>query len=214
MPTKIKICGVTSIEAVKAAIKARVDYIGCVFYKHSPRNITPAFAKFITQDLPLNIKKVAVVVSPSISELKEIVKYFRPDILQFDDHEPPEFIAKIKKEYGLPVVKTIFVHRPEDLKIIEEFTSVADMFLFDAAYGNDMFIEVSGKTFDWGILKKSKFTKPWILAGGLTKYNVNQAKLVSGAKIVSVSATLESSPGIKDSNMIEEFVKAIRIPSY
>ncbi len=213
MPVKIKICGLTSIEAVNVSIKNKVDYIGCVFYKYSPRNITAEYAAFITQDLPNRIKKIALV-SYHHSNIKEVLKYFKPDILQFHADDSPEEIVEIKSKFKLPIIKTIRVSTIEDLKVIDLYADVADMYLFESICGNPLSIDKPGRTFDWGLLKKFKINKPWFLSGSLDKYNVNYAIRVSGAKLINASVTLESSPGIKDANMVEGFINSIRNPNY
>ncbi|WP_039457074.1 phosphoribosylanthranilate isomerase [Candidatus Jidaibacter acanthamoebae] len=213
MVPKIKICGLTNLEAVNAAVKNKVDYISCVFYKYSPRNITPQFAESITEEIPNRIQKIAVL-STYESNIEDIIKYYKPEILQFHSDEEVDDILKIKSRFGLPIIKTIRVNKLEDLKVINKYSEIADMYLFESYSDNNLYIDKPGNKFDWSLLKKVKIDKPWFLSGSLDKYNVNYARRVSGAVMINASVTLESSPGIKDPNMIEDFIKSVRNPNY
>lgn len=214
MALDIKICGLTSLEAVNAAVKGNVKFVGCAFYHNSPRNISPEYAAQITEFVPPNIKKVANTSSPDDELLGEIFYHYKPDYIQFDDMESPDQIEKIKGKYKCKVIKTIYVSNEDDLKFMADYENVADIFLFDARHGNDLFIELPESTFDWQILKKYSISKPWILSGGLNKFNVLHAARVSGAKIVNVSSTLENTPGIKDIQLIDDFINTIKVESY
>ena len=213
MVPKIKICGLTNLEAVNAAVKNKVDYISCVFYKYSPRNITPQFAESITEEIPNRIRKIAVL-STYESNVEDIIKYYKPEILQFHSDEEVKDILKIKSRFGLPIIKTIRVNRLEDFKLMDKYSEIADMYLFESYSDNNLYIDKPGSKFDWSLLKKVKIDKPWFLSGSLDKYNVNYARRVSGAVMINASVTLESSPGIKDPNMIEDFIKSVRNPNY
>lgn len=214
METDIKICGLNSQEAVNAAVKNKANYIGCSLLNDSPRNITPELAKEITKNVPSYIKRVAVVAMPDNKLLDKIFQVFKPDYLQFDDFTPAEEIKKIKNKYKTKIIKTIYVSTDDDLKAISKYETVADMFLFDARHGNDLFVDQPDSVFDWSLLKKAKINKPWILSGGLNKFNAKHAARVSGASIINASSTLENTPGNKDPKMIEAFIKAVREPSY
>ncbi len=214
MSIEVKICGLTSLEAVNTAIKSKAKYVGCSFYKNSPRNISPEFAAEITEFVPNSISKVAVTSAPEFDLLDDIFYFFKPTFLQLDDFESPERIKKIKNKYGCKIIKTIYISYEDDLLAIKDYEGVADMFLFDSRHGNDLFVELPESTFDWQLLKGLTTHKPWILSGGLNKFNVMHAARISGAKIVNASSTLESSPGIKDPRLIEAFIKAVKIESY
>jgi phosphoribosylanthranilate isomerase len=158
--------------------------------------------------------KVANTSSPDTELLTDIMEHFKPDYIQLDDLEAVGEIEKIKKKFNCKIIKTIYVSHEDDLAKVDEYARVADMFLFDAPHGNDLFVEMPESTFDWQILKNKTIPKKWILSGGLNKFNVLHAARVSGAKIVNASSTLESTPGIKDVHLIEEFIRTIRVESY
>ncbi len=214
MTVEIKICGLTSMESVNASVKGKAKYIGCSFYNNSPRNVTPEIAAEITEFVPPSIHKVAVTSTPDFSLLDDIFHFFKPAYLQLDDFESPERIKKIRNKYGCKIIKTIYVSYEDDLLVTQDYESVSDIFLFDSRHGNDLFVELPESTFDWQLLKKVNTNKPWILSGGLTKFNVQHAIRVSGAKIVNASSTLETSPGIKDPKLIEGFIKAVKVETY
>ncbi|MFI4984285.1 MAG: hypothetical protein ACHP6I_03725 [Rickettsiales bacterium] len=214
METIIKICGLNSKAAVRAAIKNRASYVGFTFYYDSPRNITPELAVEIAQEVPPHVKRVAVTSNPNSKLLEKIFHVFKPDFLQLDDFSTPEEIKKIKSKYSIKVIKTIYVGDQDDLKTTQKYEDVADMFMFDCRHGNDLFVDLPDTVFDWSLLKKANINKPWILSGGLNKFNVKHAIRVSNASIINASATLENTPGNKDPKMIEAFMKSVREPSY
>lgn len=214
MSLSIKICGLTDKLSVETAVRLQVDYIGCSFYKDSPRNVDPAYAARIMEDVPSSIKKVATCSNPDNELLNNIFKYFKPDYIQLDDISKPERVAEIRTKFRTKIIKTIYISNEDDLDTCKKYITCSDMFLFDGRHRNDMYVELPDTVYDWSILKRYKLDVPWILSGGLNRFNVKHAARASKAKIINASASLESSPGVKDTRAIEEFVKAARVVSY
>lgn len=211
MDIKVKISGITTQDAVSACLRNRVDYLGFVFHNMSPRNLSYDNAERLAKGLPDSVKKIAVLVNHDKTSIREIGKTLRPDYLQLDGDDTPEQIQELKKQYGYGIIKKIYVRNLVDLnEKIHLYEPFVDGFLFDAGNNREMFVEQSENTFDWGMLKKISTNKFWMIAGGITKYNVRDAIRMSGAVIVNASSTVESSPGIKDPQLIEEFIRIAR----
>jgi len=206
----IKICGITSFDALNTAVKSKVDYIGCVFFSHSPRNVNFELASAISELIPPHIKKVAVVVSPTIEHLKQINKHFAPDYFQIDGETTPEKIKEIKASFPNKIIKTIYVSKKDFLNELDIYKNIVDMILFEAKSSNSYFIDQPENTFDWQLLKNIDLKLPWILSGGLSRFNVKSAIRASNANIINASSTLEDAPGIKDTRLIEDFINASR----
>lgn len=209
MTVEVKICGITTDEAMQAAIDAGADYVGLVFFAKSPRFVTPDQAADLTQ--LVEVPKVGLFVDPDDALLDAVVANVRLDLLQFHGAETPERLERIRLEYGLPVMKVVPVSSAADLSAAEPFLEVADRLLFDAKPPKGS--ELPGGnavSFDWTILKGYRSKLPWMLAGGLTPANVAEAIRVSGAKAVDVSSGVESAPGVKDPELIRAFIAAAK----
>lgn len=206
----IKICGVTTNDAVMSCIKNKVDNIGMVFHAQSPRNINLDFAEILASNIPTNISKTAVVVSPSMQMLKEIDKAVNPSFFQLNGAPSLEKLKEIKDNFSQKIIQTIYVESEEDLHIVDDFADFADAFLFEAKSNNSDYVDHPDNNFNWQILSKKEIKKPWFLSGGLNRFNVKSAIRSSGALAVNASTTLEVSPGMKDPKLIEEFANSAR----
>jgi len=211
MTVKAKICGLTTKEAILSAIDNGADYIGFVFFHKSPRNITAKKAKELSDIIPPHIKKVGVFVDPTNEYLDDLFKLFKPDYIQCHGSETQERIYDIHMRYSLPVIKAISVRNSDDIVRGKAYSNVSDMVLFDARAPIDSPIPGgNGIAFDWALLKKREFIVPWILSGGINIDNLEEAVKISGAKIVDVSSSIESAPGVKDSDLIAAFLKKVK----
>jgi phosphoribosylanthranilate isomerase len=201
----IKICGLKTLEAVKAT--TGVDYIGFIFFPRSPRNITPEQAAVLK--IHSRAKSVAVTVDASDEQLRSIMQTSQPDYLQLHGSETPARVAEIKKVFSVPVIKALPIKIAEDIQAASAFEDVADILMFDAKSFGDL-PGGNGISFDWKMLAGRKFKKPYFLSGGLNISNVEQALKESGATMIDVSSGLESSPGNKDPRMIAEFIRSVK----
>lgn len=209
---KVKICGLTTPDAVKAAVDFGADYVGCVFYRLSPRYIAPKDAAKIMVKLPKHIKKVAVVVDMSLPELTQMVRLFKPDYIQLHGRENEADILRVKEALDIPVIKAVRVSSSDDIAKAMRFRGIADMLLFDAKAPNSLMPGGNGLVFDWTLLRARQIEIPWFLSGGLNLQNITDALYISGAKMVDLSSSLEVVPGIKDPELIMSFLKKVKQP--
>lgn len=210
MTIKIKICGLTTFDAVRSAAQSGADYIGFVFHRASPRNVEPKIATGLARHSPLSIKRVAVMVDPGDDDMEYVLKGFMPDIVQCHGSESIEHIQHIKEKYNLPVIKAIPVRSSDDIAKGAAYAKVADMLLFDAKVPSSNIPGGNGIAFDWSLLKEREFDVPWFLSGGLNISNVDKALAITRAPAVDVSSSLESEPGVKDPELISLFIKKVR----
>ena len=209
MATRVKICGLRDAASVATAVEAGARYLGFVFFAKSPRNIAVAQARDLAVEVPMGVAKVALVVNATDAELAEIVEAVPLDMLQLHGAETPARVAEIRARFGLPVMKAIGVAEAADLAQIPGYEAVADQILLDAkAPKGAMLPGGNGLAFDWRLVKDHKFSKPWMLAGGLTPENVAEAVRLTGALQVDVSSGVESSAGVKDAALIRAFLRA------
>src|SRR6056297_216618 len=209
--TRVKICGLTRPEDVRAAAEAGATYGGFVFFPKSPRNVAPDRARDLAVSAPIGLAKVALVVDPTDDFLRDILSIVPIDILQLHGHESPARVAELRARWGLPVMKAVGVAEQADLEALQTYQKVADQILVDAKPPKNADLPGgNGLTFDWRLLSGRRWSKPWMLAGGLTPENVAQAVAMTGVAQVDVSSGVESAPGLKDAAKIGQFVTQAR----
>lgn len=191
--TKVKICGLTTKEAVEVAVNSGADYIGFVFAK-SKRQVGIKQASHLAQFIPKTVQKVGVFVSPTLMELQEAIVKVPLDLVQIHGEFSDEDFEKL----DVPIIRAIPVE-----KTLEEIETKADFLLFDAPLAG------SGKTFDWELLKNQVIEKPYFLAGGLTVDNVKQAITFFRPYAVDVSSGVETD-GKKDLLKIMRFIESVK----
>lgn len=210
MPTRVKICGLSTPETVAAAVEAGAAYVGFVFFPRSPRHVSLETARALAVDVPVGVAKVALTVDADDAALDALTGTVPLDMLQLHGSESPARVAEVKARYGLPVMKAVGVGGPGDVAGIAPYEAVADQILVDTRPpegadrpgGNAM-------TFDWSLISGRDWAGPWMLAGGLTPGNVAEAIAVTGARQVDLSSAVESAPGVKDPARIRAFFAAL-----
>ncbi|HLF58258.1 MAG TPA: phosphoribosylanthranilate isomerase [Alphaproteobacteria bacterium] len=213
MTIEVKICGINSPAAARAAAEAGADLIGFVFYPPSPRFVSPDEAARIAAVVPLRVKKVGLFVDADDETIAGTLSKVSLDMLQLHGNESPERTAEIKSRFGLPVIKAVKLAQAADLAQARSYAAAADRLLFDAKPPAAMAQALPGGNalaFDWELLRGFSSARPWMLSGGLTPENVHQALDISGATAVDVSSGVEDRPGHKDPARIARFIAAAR----
>jgi len=189
----VKICGLTDLVAVTAAVDAGADAIGFVFAE-SPRRVSVQHAAEISADVPSGIKRVAVMLHPSIDDWLQVKSDFEPDVLQTDlaDFEYLDVPGEIEK---WPVLREGAMPAGD---------SLPDMFVYEGTASG------SGDTVDWRLAAQLAKRGRMILAGGLSIENVTAAIRQVAPFGVDVSSGVESAPGEKDTAKISAFIDAAR----
>jgi len=206
---RVKICGMRSRGEVHAAVQAGAGYVGMVFFPPSPRNVSFADARWIAEAVPAGVIKVALTVDADDASLDELLEAVPVDMLQLHGRETPERVSEVRERFGLPVMKALALSDESDLEWLDAYTWVADQLLIDARPpdgaerpgGN-------GIAFDWRLIRNRRWSRPWMLAGGLTPENVGEAVRLTGAEQVDVSSGVEARPGYKDPVRVDAFVRA------
>jgi phosphoribosylanthranilate isomerase len=200
---RCKICGITRLEDALAAVDAGADAIGLVFYAKSPRAVTVQQAQAIVAGLPPFVTTVGLFVDCQRSELNAILDAVPLDLLQFHGDESPAACEGFRRPY----IKALRVRPGDDVAArIGLYGSAAGVLL-------DTFVPGvpggTGEAFDWSLVPQG-LTVPIILAGGLTPENVRAAIERVRPYAVDVSGGVEAGKGVKDSDKIHAFVRAVR----
>jgi len=191
--TKVKICGLSTKEAVEVAVSAGADYIGFVFAP-SKRQVTVEQATELAKFIPSHIQKVGVFVSPSRAELLEAVDKVGLDFVQVHG----QVVDKLFENLPCGSIQAVQVDEGGHVP-----NSQADYLLFDAPVAG------SGQTFDWGRLDTTKLAQLFFIAGGLNEDNVARAIQHFSPFAVDVSSGVETD-GQKDHEKIRRFIERVK----
>ena len=191
--TKVKICGLSTKEAVKTAVSAGADYIGFVFAP-SKRQVTVEQAIELAKFIPSHIQKVGVFVSPSRADLLEAIEKVGLDLVQVHG----QVVDKLFENLPCGSIQDVQIGEGEHVP-----NSQADYLLFDAPVAG------SGQIFDWGRLDTTELAQPFFIAGGLNEDNVEEAIQHFTPYAVDVSSGVETD-GQKDHEKIRRFIERVK----
>ena len=211
MTIAVKICGLTRVEDAIAAVTAGATFVGMVFFRPSPRFITPLQATAILDVLPSHVRTVGLFVHPERHWIDEVVRHVRLDMIQLHGLESVAHVQRVRQTFGVPVIKAIALQSTADLAAVPHYLQCVDWLLFDARPPQSADRPGGhGISFDWDILQHVRLSVPWILAGGLTPTNVAEGIRRTGATVVDVSSGVEERPGVKNIIKIHSFIAAAK----
>jgi len=197
--TRVKICGISSVDEALCCAQAGADAVGLVFAQ-SPRRVEPALARKITASLPPFIQRVGVFVNAEKTLVEQIASYVGLTALQFHGQEAADYCAS----FSLPVIKAVAVNSATDLAGFDEFPAAA--ILLDTY--DPLLAGGTGRTFNWELVE-SGLKKPVVLAGGLHAGNVQSAIKHLKPYAVDISSGVETN-GKKDKEKIKVFIASVR----
>lgn len=216
MTSLVKICGLSSPEALEAALEAGADMVGFVRFPRSPRHLDLEAGKTLSDRARGRAKRVLLVVDAEDHELDEAVAALEPDVIQLHGRETPERAAEIRARYGRPVMKAVGIASAADLGMLARYQGHVDRILLDAKPPTTAALPGgNGQAFDWGLLAGAEAAggldpATLMLSGGLTPDNVADALRITGLAAVDVSSGVEIRPGEKDAGRIRAFIQAAR----
>lgn len=197
--TKIKLCGLKSLDDVIAANAVQPDYIGFVFANTSKRFVTPQTAEELRKKLDRKIAVVGVFVNEPVEVVAELLNKEIIDMAQLHGNESEEYITLLRKKTDKKLIKAFSINEANDLQAA--YSCSADYILLDSGSGG------TGESFDWNILED--FGRPYFLAGGLNINNVSKAVSRLHPYAVDVSSGVETD-GRKDDVKMAAFINAVR----
>jgi phosphoribosylanthranilate isomerase len=197
--TKVKICGITTIDDARVAVAAGADMIGLIFYPPSPRYVTPVQAQAIVASLPSDVPAVGVFVNEGLDTITRVAQVSGVQIVQLHGDESPELCRQIPWR----VVKTLRFTPQVQPEIMRQYS--VEAFLIEgfhaAVYGG------GGAQADWQRVAALHHYGRIILAGGLTPENVREAIRIVRPYAVDVCSGVEATPGTKDWDKVGAFVR-------
>ena len=201
---QIKICGVKNKEIAKHAIDAGASFIGFIFYEKSHRNIAIENCEQILPEIKDLTIPVAVTVNPDDKLLDDLLR-IGFQYIQLHGQETLEMVERIKLEYDFKIIKAFGISSSEDLDDLVKYEPFVEYFLLDSPPQADV-QGGTGRSFDWKIIENLSITKNFFLSGGLNKDNIISAINLKKTSYFDVSSGVEDSEGIKDKQLITEFI--------
>ena len=200
--TRIKICGITRAEDLRAAVDLGADALGFVFYPPSPRFLATGRAAQLVRAVPPFVTTVGLFVNAEPAMVHRVLESVPLQLLQFHGEEDAAYCG----QFGLPYIKTARVRPGLDLVEYAASFPEASGLLLDAyieGYGG------GGQAFDWNLIPRA-LPLPAILSGGLDARNIAAAISAVRPWAVDVSSGVESAKGIKDAAKIAAFITGVR----
>jgi phosphoribosylanthranilate isomerase len=200
--TRIKICGLTRPQDVRAAVDNGADAIGFVFYPPSPRAVSIEQAAELVALLPPFVVSVGLFVNPAPGEVEAVLARVPLQLLQFHGDESESDCAR----HGRAWIKAARMRPGVDLLEFAASYPRASGILVDAfvdGYGG------GGKTFDWSLIPAG-FRVPLVLSGGLIRTTWARPCAASARGRWMSASGVESAKGIKDADMIAAFIAGVR----
>ncbi|MBV9564731.1 MAG: phosphoribosylanthranilate isomerase [Bradyrhizobium sp.] len=211
MSLLVKICGLSTSETLAAALDAGADMVGFVFFPPSPRHLSLETGRALGAQVGGRALKVALTVDADDATLEGIVEALAPDALQLHGRETLARLVAIRQRFGVSVMKAIAVERAADLAVLPAYAAVCDGILFDARAPKGASRPGGlGAPFDWRLLEGLDLDRPFMVSGGLTVDNVADAVRITRPGGVDVSSGVERATGVKDVDMIRNFIRAAR----
>ena len=205
---KVKVCGLSDPGNVREITKSGPDFMGFIFYPYSGRYVGKCPDPLLFDLVPAPIIRTGVFVNENITNVLENIRKFRLGAVQLHGSETPEYCTRVKVT-GSILIKSFGIDNGFDFNILKSYLGCCDYFLFDRKteiHGG------SGTKFDWEKLDEYKIEKPFFLSGGIGFNDLEPLKKFRHKKFfgVDVNSRFETSPGIKDTSRIRDFITKLK----
>jgi phosphoribosylanthranilate isomerase len=205
---KIKVCGLTDPDNIRALAEAKPDFAGFIFYPPSARFVGNEPDLSLFDNVPSGTKKVGVFVNEKITKVCEVVRCAGLDLVQLHGDESPQLCSQLKSS-GLVIIKAFNVGREFSFDSIIQYLPVCDYFLFDTKSEKQ---GGSGQKFDWGNLDNYTLDKPFFLSGGIGPDDLEEIGKIANRTFyaVDINSRFETAAGIKDAALVKRFINEIK----
>lgn len=207
---KLKVCGLTKTDQIHELISMKVDFLGFIFYKKSPRYVLNHLSLSEISGIK-HSGKVGVFVNESVENIVAIAEDTALNYIQLHGDEEENFIDELRNKLNkeTKIIKVFRIgNKVENLKSkIQNLKSDVDYFLFDTdskAFGG------TGKTFNWQILNELEIPKPYFLSGGISPINFNDIQNIRQQPFaLDINSKFETEAGNKDLEKIKNFYEKL-----
>lgn len=201
--TRVKICGLSREADMVIVNHYLPDYAGFVFAE-SRRQVTLEVAKKLISMMDKSIIPVGVFVDASMDEVVKTVQFCGLRAVQLHGNEDESYASALKiKLPEMMIMKA--VRMKDENSAVQANVFPCDLLLLDTYAKGEQ--GGTGQTFDWELAKQ--VTKPYLLAGGLSIDNVENAMALLCPYGVDVSSGVETN-GFKDVLKIDGWMNTVR----
>jgi len=206
---KVKVCGLKNRENIREIVSCKPDFLGFIFYPPSPRYLGESFDVRLLRNIPPYINKTGVFVNQDPDTIIRLVERYGLNYAQLHGDEDIAYTAALKAR-KVGIIKAFRIDEHFDFGDTEPFLSVCDYFLFDTKTEK---MGGSGEKFNWQVLSRFTFAKPFFLSGGITPDDGDSIAAIQHPSLlgVDINSGFEISPGLKDVFMVSEFIKIIKM---
>lgn len=204
--TRVKICGLTSVDDATLAVEAGAWALGVILWPHSPRACAPDEAAAIAAAYRRRAEICGVFVNATLDEVAHAVDALALSMVQLHGDEGPVYCTEVQRRTGAKVIKAARVRARADIQAMEPFHT--DLHLLDTHVAGVQ--GGTGETFDWSLTALRHTRVPLVLSGGLTAENVGEAIAATTPFAVDVASGTEASPGVKDPALVTAFMEAVQ----
>jgi phosphoribosylanthranilate isomerase len=205
---KLKICGLKYKDNISQLAALNVDMIGFIFYKQSSRFVANELDDIAFENLPKQIKKVAVFVDETLENILNINQKYAFDFIQLHGNETPDFCKELNK-YNLSIIKAFSLNESFDFSITEHYQPYCSYFLFDTK-GKEK--GGNGFSFNWGSLKNYQLNTPFLLSGGIGTDNIQDALQLKYPQLAGfdINSKIEIAPALKSVEHAKYIIETIK----
>ena len=199
---KLKVCGMKFTENMQQVAALQPDYLGFIFYEKSKRNF-----EGIIPALPKSIKKTGVFVNEYLEILVSLAQEYQLKAIQLHGDEAVSYINELKKHLPkVEIIKVFSIKDSFDFDVLKPYLETVDYFLFDTK-GEEK--GGNGVHFDWRVLEKYPFQKPFFLSGGIGLEDVEKLQEILQSNLpiygLDVNSKFEIEPGKKNIEALKKF---------
>lgn len=189
---------------IRSLVQLPIDYIGFIFY--------PKSSRFVMQkpgiEIPANIQKIGVFVNISFDEIANKINEYDLQGVQLHGDESPDFCKQVR-DTGIKTFKAFGIDNNFDWTVIKNYQDVVDYFLFDTkshAYGG------TGQAFNWDKLKENPYDKPYLLSGGISIDNIEEAASFDDERLqgLDLNSKFETKPAFKNIDLLTQALSSIK----
>ena len=205
---RVKICGIPHPQQGQPIAERGATALGFFCVPASPRYVTVSQIKAVTEQLPSTVERIGVFANTTVEQITQIVTQTELTGIQLHSQESPEFCDRLRQ--CLPqveLIKALPVKTSADLQQASRYVNHVDTLLLDAYHPEQL--GGTGKTLDWQILQQFRPGCPWLLAGGLTPDNIQEALSLIHPDGIDLSSGVERSPGDKDLTKVAQLFEAL-----
>ena len=211
--TAIKICGITKTSQARSIAELKINAIGVIGVKNSPRFVPEEECMKIfneVEKVSSSIEKVLVIANAKLEEVKCINnRSTPPSVIQLHGNESVDYCRELKNEFPrIKIWKAFRLKAINDLENISQYEKNIDAILIDA--WDEKSLGGTGNRVPIELLLNKTFKAPWILAGGISAEIIPEIFSKLRPDGIDASSRLEISPGIKDIKKVESLVREIR----